>query len=134
MQIYVLFTTTKSLHNSVCINIHANKAGLCNHAVITDRQEAAAKGLHHSTSRHPHLQLSAACTNIPAHIALSSPLLQLQAQTKEPGRQLLGHAKTPATMQRCHKLLSCSLKTQSHEAMEGGGNHHQSFQAKLLQP
>lgn len=54
----------------------------------------------------PHHQLSAACTNIPAHIALSPPLLQLQAQTKEPRRQLLGHAKPPAIL--CKNVINFS--------------------------
>lgn len=65
---------------------------------------------------------------------MSLPQLQLQAQTREPGRQPHGFAKTLAIQLRYHKLLSCIFKTQNHEAMEDCRNHHQSSQAHSCSP
>lgn len=113
MQICVLFSATEVLHNSLCINIHTNNALLCNRAVITSRQEAAARNRTiqplaipcrslHRTNVHSctHRRVPAAARPLPP---------QLQSPSQGPGTTCL--ARQPrVTLQGCHKHLSCSLK------------------------
>lgn len=120
----VSFATTNVLHNSLCINIHANNARLCNHAVITGRQEAAASN----------------CTTLPP----DSPSRSLQAPTHNSSAHRRGRAVAAATaasrpgraarqpglaLQGCHELPSCATRLP-----QGGGNYRRGSPAQPAAP
>lgn len=142
MQICVLFSATEVLHNSLCINIHTNNALLCNRAVITSRQEAAARNRTiqplaipcrslHRTNVH-------SCTHRRVPAAARPLLPQLQSPPSQGAGTTCLAPQPRVTLQGCHKHLSCSLKKKKkilrHEGTESGGNHHQSSPAHSCSP
>lgn len=142
MQICVLFSATEVLHNSLCINIHTNNALLCNRAVITSRQEAAARNRTiqplaipcrslHRTNVH-------SCTHRRVPAAARPLLPQLQSPPSQGAGTTCLAPQPRVTLQGCHKHLSCSLKKKKKNPAPRGYRERREppskFPSTFLQP